>query len=112
MEMANGEGPANMLMDRTKLQGVSITTKETAAGVNELRDWTVMQDQLEERRALIKWLNPNSINVEDNLKEALKHRHPETGKWLFKTDTYSSWSSGPSSVLWIHGIRKWTESFK
>lgn len=64
------------------------------------------RDQAEEHRALVAWLDPQSINMEENLKEGLKNHHPGTGEWLFETDCYQSWASGPSSVLWIHGIRK------
>ena len=83
------------------------SSQEISIGVTELQKWAVKRDQVEERRSLFKWLDPNSINVGDNLKEGLKHHHPGTGQWLFQSDCFKSWSSGPSSLLWIHGIRKW-----
>ncbi|KAL9110201.1 MAG: hypothetical protein Q9227_005262 [Pyrenula ochraceoflavens] len=90
--------------NRVKLQGISRTAKATAVGVNELRNWTFKQDQLNERRALIKWLNPHLITVEDNLRDGLAHRHSGTGEWFFNSDTYKSWLSGRLSPLLIHGI--------
>lgn len=81
-------------------------TQDTAANVAGLREQTAKRDQAEEHSALIAWLDPHSIDVEDNLKEGLKNHHPGTGEWLFEADCYKSWAVGPSSVLWIHGIRK------
>ncbi|KAJ0108932.1 nkyrin repeat protein [Diaporthe amygdali] len=80
--------------------------RETAISVTGLEEWTAERDQVEQHRALIAWLDPHSINMEENLKEGLKNRHPGTGQWLFETDCYKSWAAGHSSVLWIHGIRK------
>lgn len=71
-----------------------------------LEERTVRRDQAEQHRALIAWLDPRSIDVEENLKEGLKNHHPGTGEWLFETDSYKSWATGHSSILWIHGIRK------
>jgi hypothetical protein len=58
------------------------SSQEISIGVTELQKWAVKRDQVEERRSLFKWLDPNSINVGDSLKEGLKHHHPGTGQWL------------------------------
>lgn len=71
-----------------------------------LQERTARRDHAEEHRALIAWLDPHSIKMEENLKEGLKNHHPGTGEWLFESEYYNTWAAGPSSVLWIHGIRK------
>lgn len=71
-----------------------------------LQERTARRDHAEDHRALVAWLDPHSVNIEENLKEGLKNHHPGTGEWLFESDCYISWAAGPSSVLWIHGIRK------
>ncbi|MCJ1377478.1 hypothetical protein MMC17_000573 [Xylographa soralifera] len=86
------------------LRSVQKSSQEMSIGVTELQNRAIKRDQAEERRALLKWLDPNSINVEDNLQEGLKNHHPGTGQWLFQSDCFKSWSRGPSSLLWIHGI--------
>lgn len=72
----------------------------------DLQERTARRDHAEEHRALIAWLDPHSVNMEENLKEGLKNHHPGTGEWLFESDCYKAWATGPSSILWIHGIRK------
>ncbi|KAK7713444.1 hypothetical protein SLS64_004694 [Diaporthe eres] len=57
------------------------------------------RDQAEEHRALVAWLDPQSINMEENLKEGLKNHHPGTGEWLFDADCYKSWASGTVQLL-------------
>ncbi|EXJ69600.1 uncharacterized protein A1O5_07636 [Cladophialophora psammophila CBS 110553] len=73
-------------------------------GVEALQTRAARRDDREERRVLFKWLDPSSINVNENLEEGLKHHHPGTGSWFFESATYISWSSGPSTLLWINGI--------
>ncbi|RYP16581.1 hypothetical protein DL765_005042 [Monosporascus sp. GIB2] len=90
----------------TTLNDVHRFSQEISAGVTELHNWTEKRDRVEERDALLQWLNPNSISVEDNLKEGLNRKHPGTCEWLFESDYFRRWITGQSSVLWIHGIRK------
>lgn len=80
-------------------------SKESATGLSSLQNWTVNQDQNKERKMMRKWLQEGSINVEDNLNEGLRHKHPETKNWLFQSDFFKTWLAGQSSLLWIHGIR-------
>ncbi|OQV01598.1 hypothetical protein CLAIMM_06923 [Cladophialophora immunda] len=73
-----------------------------AAEALQRRD--AFMDEREERKLLFQRLDPSSINIDENLEEGLKHHHPGTGDWFFECNEYISWSSGPSSLLWINGI--------
>ncbi|KAL9618968.1 MAG: hypothetical protein Q9160_006362 [Pyrenula sp. 1 TL-2023] len=86
------------------LHGVHHTSQEIAAGMFNVQHWMSRRDEHRDHRDLLKWLNPASIDVEQNLREGLKHHHPGTGKWLLESESFKSWSNGPSSLLWIHGI--------
>jgi hypothetical protein len=88
------------------MQSLSQSSQEISRGVTDLLERAVKHDEAEERRLTLKWLDPTSVNVENNLKEGLKHHHPGTGEWLLESTTFKSWLSGPSSLLWVHGIRK------
>lgn len=88
------------------LDSVHQSSLEIAAGIDKIHDRMSRRDENEDRRALLKWLNPASIDVEQNLREGLKHHHPGTGQWLLESESFISWLNGPSSLLWIHGIRK------
>jgi len=37
---------------------------------------------------------------------AKDRRDPDSGVWLMKDTRYDLWRQSPSSLLWIHGIRK------
>jgi hypothetical protein len=51
------------------------------------------------------WLSPPDPWKNHNL--ARKSRHSGSGTWWIESDTYTEWkSSGPSSLLWIHGKRQ------
>ena len=56
------------------------------------------------------WLSPPDPWKNHNL--ARKSRHSGTGTWWVESNTYLEWqSSGPSSLLWIHGKRQCSASF-
>ena len=58
---------------------------------------------LENTRA---WLSPPDSWKNHNL--ARESRHSGSGTWWIQGDTYAEWkSSGRSSLLWIHGKRKY-----
>lgn len=89
-------------VERTTLNTVHQISEQTFTGVRQLQE----RDRVEEHKYLLQWLNPNSINAEENLNEALKRHHPGTGQWLFDSQSFKQWSTGQSSMLWMHGIRK------
>lgn len=88
------------------LNGVRIVSQNNARGIADLQNWTLGRDRADQRREVLRWLDPNSINMEDNLKAALKQQHPGTGGWLFELSDFKAWDTGESSVLWVHGIRR------
>jgi hypothetical protein len=52
------------------------------------------------------WLSPPDPWKNHNV--AHESRHNGTGTWWIEGDTYAEWkSSGPSSLLWIHGKRQY-----
>jgi len=50
------------------------------------------------------WLSPPDPWKNHNI--ACGSRHTGTARWFLESDSFSKWkSSGPSSLLWIHGKR-------
>ena len=59
------------------------------------------------RRDVRNWLSPPDPWKNHNL--ALKSRHSGSGTWWIKSDAYAEWKySGPSSLLWINGKRRYS----
>jgi hypothetical protein len=53
------------------------------------------------------WLSPPDPWTNHNL--ARESRHSGTGNWWIRGDAYAKWkSSGPNSLLWIHGKRQYS----
>ncbi|KAH8201823.1 hypothetical protein TruAng_003997 [Truncatella angustata] len=86
------------------VRDIHAITDGTASVITEFRRESALHDAMTDRKALFKWLNPKSIDVDENLIEGLKHHHPGTGQWLLDSVEYHSWSSQSSSILWIQGI--------
>jgi len=58
------------------------------------------------QRDIQSWLSPPDPWKNYNIAHGL--RHSGTGEWFIQGDSLSEWkASGPSSLLWIHGKRKW-----
>jgi len=56
-------------------------------------------------RAILTWLSPPDPWENHNI--ARDSQHPGSATWWINSKTYSKWkSSGPSSLLWIHGKRQ------
>jgi ankyrin repeat domain-containing protein 50 len=57
------------------------------------------------QKAIQKWLSPPDPWKNHNI--ARDSRHEASATWFIKGETFSEWkSSGPSSLLWIHGKRQ------
>ena len=55
-------------------------------------------------RDVRQWISPPDPWKNHNL--ARESRHTGTGAWWIRGDAYAKWkSSGPNSLLWIHGKR-------
>jgi Cdc6-like AAA superfamily ATPase len=50
----------------------------------------------------VKWLNAPDVSVNHN--NAAKHRHGNSGNWIFSTSQFAKWQQGRYLLLWIHGI--------
>ncbi|KAI0154632.1 ankyrin repeat-containing domain protein [Xylariaceae sp. FL1272] len=48
------------------------------------------------------WLSPPDPST--NYSNALKSRHPGSGKWFLQHSAYLDWKSEENSFLWLHGI--------
>jgi hypothetical protein len=57
------------------------------------------------RQDLRKWLSPPDPSTNHNI--ACNTHHKGTASWFFEGRTYNEWKSttGPESLLWIHGKR-------
>lgn len=54
---------------------------------------------------ILKWLS--KMKYKEHHDNALEGIVEGTGQWLFKKKAYREWqSSAVSSILWLHGIRK------
>ena len=59
-----------------------------------------------ERLKILQWLS--HIPYEANHYAACQGRTVGTGQWLLKHDLFGDWrKSSASTILWLHGIRKW-----
>ncbi|KAF2137370.1 uncharacterized protein K452DRAFT_278598 [Aplosporella prunicola CBS 121167] len=47
------------------------------------------------------WLHP--VDALTNYREALRLRHPDTGRWFLESDSFQLWKTKPGSFLWLHG---------
>ncbi|KAF8315306.1 ankyrin repeat-containing domain protein, partial [Amanita rubescens] len=56
------------------------------------------------------WLMPPDPST--NFNNALKTHLDNTGSWLLNSPDYLAWKKRDNSFLWIHGICKWTSSFR
>lgn len=63
------------------MSSIHLVAHETAVGVAGLEERMTRRDQAKEHRALVAWLVPHSINMEENLKEFLRIiiQAPENG---------------------------------
>ena len=56
---------------------------------------------------ILNWITNNEYGVPHNL--AQQGLLEGTGKWFFAKEEYKEWrSASASSILWLHGIRKYT----
>ena len=59
------------------------------------------------REAVLSWITINEYRAPHNL--ALQGLLEDTGKWFFDRSEYKEWrNANTSSMLWLHGIRKYT----
>jgi hypothetical protein len=91
------------------------TNVSLALGVLQLKDNARAQNDLEDTKALVNLIKARQISrhIQDWLKapdasinhnEACAKKHPGTGMWLVKSDTYARWLTGRNSFLWLQGF--------
>ncbi|KAI0435273.1 hypothetical protein F5Y09DRAFT_349521 [Xylaria sp. FL1042] len=78
------------------LSDVQDDIKQVKTGVEDLKTG-IHFDHI-----ISKWLSPP--NPSTNYNNALKSRHPGSGKWFLNHAAYSRWKSHAGSFLWLHGI--------
>ena len=62
------------------------------------------------QRDIQSWLSPPDPWKNHNIAHEL--RHDVTGAWFVRGDTLSEWRAfGPSSLLWVHGKRRFYPQF-
>ena len=67
----------------------------------------LLQDIVELRKELAKWLSPPDPSI--NLNTAGQARHEGTAMWFTQSSIFKNWKAS-SSLLWIHGKRKFSIS--
>jgi ankyrin repeat protein len=86
-----------------------------ALAVLQSKDSMRIQHDIEDSFALLELVRASQISssVRDWLKApdatvnynaVCTKRHPGTGKWLIKSDTYTAWLTGRNSFLWLSGF--------
>jgi hypothetical protein len=86
-----------------------------ALAVLQLKNRARAQNDIEDTKALVNLIRARQISrdVQDWLKapdasinhnEACAKKHPGTGTWLVKSDTYTRWLRGRNSFLWLQGF--------
>ncbi|KAG1872930.1 hypothetical protein DFJ58DRAFT_405858 [Suillus subalutaceus] len=75
------------------------TLKDIGRGVEELNKTQEAHKKDEERRQLLKWMNPVScIEKHDALK-----CNSETSRWIFHANQYKAWNTSDCAFLWLNG---------
>jgi hypothetical protein len=91
------------------------TNISLALAVLQLKDSARAQHDVDDIKALINFVKARQISrdIQDWLKapdasinhhEACAKKHPGTGMWLVKSDTYTTWLTGRNSFLWLQGF--------
>jgi hypothetical protein len=86
-----------------------------ALGVLQLKDSVKTQNEIDDIKELVTLIQARQISrdIQDWLKapdasinhnEACAKKHPGTGTWLVKSDTYTRWLTGRNSFLWLQGF--------
>lgn len=65
---------------------------------------TLLTDKRREK--IHQWLSPPDPSSNHNA--ARKKWQPTTGAWFVEGEEFEKWKASPNSVLWLHGIRKYT----
>ncbi|KAG1738300.1 hypothetical protein EDD22DRAFT_1009312 [Suillus occidentalis] len=92
----------NMLKDVDRgVKEVGRDVKEVGRGVKELKEIQEAHKIDEERRKLLKWMNPVSCIEKHDISR--RQRNPETGRWIFHTDQYMAWDKSERAFLWLNG---------
>lgn len=79
----------------TKLESIDSQVKTTHTEIKSIRLDKYSAD-------LIQWLAPPDVS--SNFNKAIQARHPGSGRRLLRSKTYTTWKTGRSSFLWLHGI--------
>jgi hypothetical protein len=91
------------------------TNVSLALAVLQLKDSVRAQNDVDGTKALVNLIKArqNSRDIQDWLKapdasinhnEACAKKHPGTGTWLVKSDTYTRWLTRRNSFLWLQGF--------
>jgi uncharacterized protein YbgA (DUF1722 family) len=106
---------------RGTLQNISDNVSELrknvsqALAVLQLKDSVRIQSEIDDVKALVTLIKARQISrdIQDWLKapdasinhnEACAKKHPGTGTWLVKSNTYTNWLTGRNSFLWLQGF--------
>lgn len=57
-----------------------------------------------EKKSVLDFFMPPSLNPQRNLDQSIKWRQPTTGTWLLESEELKQWYSIPGSHLWLKGI--------
>lgn len=57
-----------------------------------------------EKKVVLDFFMPPSLNPQRNLDQSIKWRQPTTGTWLLESEELKQWYTTPGSCLWLKGI--------
>jgi uncharacterized protein YfaQ (DUF2300 family) len=75
-----------------------------AGSLDNIERQLVSRAEEDQRVTIQNWLHPEGINVETNLKVALKVLSPHTGQWFLKCGEFQAWLEDDNAPLWLYGI--------
>jgi uncharacterized protein YfaQ (DUF2300 family) len=75
-----------------------------AGSLDNIEKQLVGKAEADQRVKIQNWLHPEGIDVESNLKAALRVLRPPTGQWFLKCREFQAWLEDDNAPLWLYGI--------
>ena len=77
-----------------------------AGSLDNIEKQLVIKAEADQRVTIQNWLHPEGIDIESNLKAALRVLCPQTGQWFLKCREFQAWLDDDNAPLWLYGIGK------
>jgi len=81
-----------------------LTIQKLDDNLSKLHNDTEIWNKNTQNQQTVRWLSAPDPSC--NYYAAREKHQPSTGEWLTTSRDLSDWKANPSSLLWLHGIRK------